>query len=82
MEPPSFDLFMRGPLQGAVEYFARAFEDALEVLPGTGIRQLHTIDSCFPAMAFYALRVDDHVEIVEYTVDPDYWELVGDDPIG
>lgn len=77
---PSFELFCAGPLEAAKIYFEREYDSALESIPGTGIKQVHTLETFFPIMVFYALAVGDHLEIVDYVDDPDYWDLVGDDP--
>ena len=44
-----------------------------------------TVGSFFPAMVFYAMRVGDdtggdHVEVVSFVPDDDYWDVIGDDP--
>jgi len=33
-----------------------------------------------PACVIYAAKVGDHVELLDITVDWDYWETIGDDP--
>jgi len=64
------------------ELFSRAFEDQPEGLEGTGIRVATTHEvPVFPAMSFYAcLLTDGSVEILDLTVDEDYFGLIADDP--
>jgi hypothetical protein len=34
----------------------------------------------FPVLGFFAIRVADHIEIIDFLEDDDYWDSVGDDP--
>jgi hypothetical protein len=61
-------------------YFEREFDDALEA--AAGIRFYMTVGSFFPAMAFYAARVGDGIEVLSFSVDDQYWENVDSDPDG
>lgn len=36
----------------------------------------------FPVLGFFAIRVADHVEIIDFIVDEDYWDLIEGDPEG
>jgi hypothetical protein len=76
---PSFELFMRGPLDAASELFSRSFEELYEIVPG--IRALDTLHTpFFPPITFYAALVDGYIEILSLTVDDSYWELLDGDP--
>ncbi|HVC71379.1 MAG TPA: hypothetical protein VNC61_14080 [Acidimicrobiales bacterium] len=75
---PRFELFESGPLAGAVAYFERQYDNSPEA--AAGVHFYTTVGTFFPAMAFYAARVGDHVEIISFTVDDDYWGLIEDDP--
>jgi hypothetical protein len=78
---PSLELFVRGPLDAAKQIFAREFDAAPEPIPGLGaMRQCDTLSSIFGPIFFYAIKKTDGIEIVDYLYDPNYWELVSDDP--
>lgn len=80
---PSFADFCDGPLEAAKLVFARRFDEAPCPEPGiTSIRQWDTLSKLFGPVFFYAMRVADHIEIVSYEYQADYWEQVGDDPDG
>lgn len=79
---PSFELFQARPLQAARDLFSAAFDSLPEAEQGTGIRYWITVDAFFPALVFYGvLLTTGEVEIISVTVDPDYWETIGDDPV-
>jgi hypothetical protein len=69
---PRFEHFVNGPLEATIEYFEREFETAPEA--AAGVRSYMTIGTFFPAMVFYAARVDDHIEIIAFDIDEDYFE--------
>ncbi len=80
---PRFEQFESGPLAAVIEYFSRDFEGAPEA--AAGVKFYVTVGSFFPAMVFYAMRVGDdtggdHVEVVSFVPDDDYWDVIGDDP--
>ena len=77
---PSFELFESGPLEATIGYFEHEYENAPEAVAGI-IKFYVTIGTFFPAMVFYAARVEDHIEIIAFTVDDDYWEQIGGDPL-
>jgi hypothetical protein len=81
---PSYELFESRPLAAARELFARWFDESPEAEPGTGIKVWITIDlPFFLPSRFYALLVEDYVEIIDVTIeDPqDYWAMVYNDPV-
>jgi hypothetical protein len=40
------------------------------------------VSTFFPVLGFFAIRVADHVEIIDFIVDEDYWDLIEGDPEG
>lgn len=79
-QPSEYD-FVSGPLAAAIRAFA-AF-DELAIALGPSIRALDVVDPVFGAVVFTAVAVGDGVvEIAGVAVDDDYWEVIGDDPIG
>lgn len=77
---PSFSHFERGPLAAAREYFSRYFDQALMEVEGSPVRYYMTVSTFFPVLGFFAIRVADHIEIIDFLEDDDYWDSVGDDP--
>ena len=79
---PSFERFEAGPLSAAELAFSLDWEGQLEALEGTGIRFVMTHGvPVFPAMTFYAvLGTDDAIELLDVTVDEDYFEMLEGDP--
>ncbi len=77
---PTLAHFEHGPLAAACEYFSRRFEDAPQPVAGVAIRLSLTNSPFFGPIAFFAIRTTDGIEIVSFTDDPDYWEIVDDDP--
>jgi hypothetical protein len=81
---PSFELFEAGPLQAAKVQFERQFDDLPD--PGVPIKAVMTTHvPLFGPLVFYGVLVRDDVgtevvEIVDVIIDPDYLDLVGDDP--
>jgi hypothetical protein len=65
-----------------MRFFAVAFESAPIPEPGaTSIRQWDTFSTIFGPMYFLALRTEEGVELIDYASDdPNYWQLVNDDP--
>lgn len=76
--PSEWD-FWSGPLAAALIGF-RDFENLLfDVRPE--IRTLHIVDPVFGALVFAGVLVEPGViEIADYEVDPDYWDMIEDDP--
>ncbi|MGH9047766.1 MAG: hypothetical protein ACRDVW_10715 [Acidimicrobiales bacterium] len=75
-------MFCRGPLD-AKQIFARQFDATPVPVPGVdAMRQWDMLSSIFGPLVFFAIRKTDGVEIVDCLYDPDYWDLVGDDPEG
>jgi hypothetical protein len=70
--------FWSGPLAAAILAFTRFDQLRSELLPE--IRSFHVVDEVFGPLLFTGLLVDDEVQIVSVTDDPDYWSLIEDDP--
>jgi hypothetical protein len=79
---PTLTLFERGPLAAAGEYFGRYFDVALVESEGSPVRYYQTVSTFFPVLGFFAIRVADHVEIIDFIVDDDYWGVIEGDPEG
>jgi hypothetical protein len=79
---PTMAHFVRGPLDAAMQYFGRFFDVALVESEGSPVRYYQTVSTFFPVLGFFAIRVADHIELIDFLEDRDYWELVGDDPDG
>ena len=77
---PTLWHFERGPLEAARQFFSRSFEEGLVESQGSPVRYWVTRSSFFPALGFFAIRVGDYIEILDFDIDESYWELVGDDP--
>ena len=76
---PSYQLFCERALDPVVEAWARDFEASPEAQPGIPVRVALTFPApFFPPMAFYGILVSDHVEIIDYTVDEEYWDTFDD----
>ena len=76
--PSEWD-FWSGPLAAALIGF-RDFENLLFDLHPE-IRSLHIVDPVFGAVVFAGVLVESAVvEIADFDVDPDYWDMVEDDP--
>ena len=75
---PRLEHFELGPLAAAVAYFEREFDRALEA--AAGVRFYTTVGTFFPAMAFFAARVGEGIEVLSFTVDDDFWSNVDNDP--
>jgi len=39
-----------------------------------------TVSTFFPVLGFFAIRVADHIEIIDFLEDDNYWDSLGDDP--
>lgn len=79
---PSFELFEQRPLRAVEEKLALDFGGCPPSEPGSPIRIVATAHvPSFPAMVFYAMALtDDSVEILDFTIDDEYFKLVEDDP--
>lgn len=79
---PSFELFEAGPLKGAETQFALAFDDLPAAIDGVAIKAVITHGvPIFPAMVFYGmLATDGAVDLIDVTIDPDYFDQIADDP--
>lgn len=79
---PTYAQLAAGPLAGAIEQFARQFDELPEAVEGTAIKVVMTAPvPLFGPLVFYAiLGTDDVVELVSLLDDPDYGDLIGDDP--
>lgn len=76
--PSEWD-FWSGPLAAALIGF-RDFENLLFDLHPE-IRTLHIVDPVFGALVFAGVLVEPGVvEIADFEVDPDYWDMIEDDP--
>ena len=71
--------FWSGPLAAALIGF-RDFDNLLfDRRPE--IRTLHHIDPVFGALVFVGVLIEPEVvEIADFEVDPDYWEMIEHDP--
>lgn len=74
----SYELFEQRPLAAVVEKLSRDFEGCLPTEPGSPVRIVATAHvPLFPAMTFYAiLLTDDSVEILDFSIDDDYFDLI------
>ncbi|MEM9034583.1 MAG: hypothetical protein AAGD18_08325 [Actinomycetota bacterium] len=78
-QPSEWD-FWSGPLAAALIGF-RDFDRLLRSEIAE-VRQLHLVDPVFGAVVFVGVLVAPNtVEIAGCSVDPDYWDLINDDPI-
>lgn len=79
----SYELFREGPLEAAALQYGREL-DALPVESGFHIAQ--TVPTpLFEPVAFYASLLEHDgvvtIEIVDFEIDDDYWELVENDAV-
>ncbi|HEX8803323.1 MAG TPA: hypothetical protein VF743_03990 [Acidimicrobiales bacterium] len=66
--------FVTGPLAAATVRFRDV--DSLPEEAGPAVRSVHVVDPGFGVLVFVAVVVDRGVvEIADFAVDPDYWEL-------
>jgi hypothetical protein len=71
--------FVGGPLAAAVFAFREFDTLSYDVVPA--VRSYTVVDPMFGPVTFTAaLRIDSHVEIVDFAHDPDYWAALDDDP--
>jgi len=76
---PSRRDFERGPLAAATLRFEQF--DTLAEAVGPAIRQCHVLDPGFAPIVFVGVLIEaDLVEIASFDEDPDYWDLIEDDP--
>lgn len=76
--PSEWD-FWSGPLAAALIGF-RDFENLLWH-SHPEIRTLHIIDPVFGALVFVGVLTEPGtVEVADFDVDPDYWQMVANDP--
>lgn len=76
---PSSQVFNDTVLSKIERLLETHFEAQPEAVPGVRFVMTHALP-LVPACVIYAGRVGDHVELLDLTVDWDYWETVGDDP--
>jgi hypothetical protein len=77
--PSEWD-FWSGPLAAALVAF-RDF-DGLRVDGHPDVRTLHLVDPVFGPIVFVGVRVAPGiVELAAFDDDPDYWDLIADDPV-
>ena len=77
-EPSEWD-FWSGPLTAALIGF-RDFENLLFDLHPE-LRTLHIFDPVFGPVVFLGVLIElDVVEIADFAIDPDYWEMINEDP--
>ena len=76
---PSEWNFWSGPLAASLIGF-RDFEHLpFDLHPE--IRTLHIVDPVFGVVVFVGVLIEPGVvEIADFTIDPDYWEMIEDDP--
>ncbi len=78
--PSEWD-FWSGPMAAAIIAF-RDF-NSLRSTDHPRVRALHLVDPVFGPVVFVGVLLDaDVVELAEFDDDPDYWDLIGDDPDG
>ncbi len=77
-QPSEWD-FWSGPLAAALIGF-RDFENLpFDLHPE--IRTLHIVDPVFGVVVFVGVLLEQGViEIADFSTDPDYWKMIGDDP--
>ena len=76
--PSEWD-FWGGPLAAALIGF-RDFE-SLRFTDHPRVRNLHIVDPVFGPVVFVGVLVEPGVvELAAFSDDPDYWDLIGDDP--
>lgn len=76
--PSEWD-FWSGPLAAALVGF-RDFESLLWH-SSPDIRTLHIVDPVFGALVFVGALIEPAtIEIADFDVDPDYWEMIDNDP--
>jgi hypothetical protein len=77
-------MFESGPLVAITKAFGDNFEGNAEAAPGVRFVMTHSLPF-FPAMCVYAIVVMDGpsewVELLDITVDDDYFKLIDDDPL-
>ncbi len=79
-QPSEWD-FWTGPLTAALIGF-KDFENLpFDLHPE--IRTLHIVDPIFGVVVFVGILLEPGVvEIADFAIDPEYWEIIEDDPIG
>lgn len=76
--PSEYD-FASGPLAAAATRFTDF--DSLPEVAGAAVRSVHLLDPVFGPVVFVGVLVEPGVvEIAGFTVDPDYWRQIDDDP--
>jgi hypothetical protein len=76
--PSEYD-FTCGPLAAATTRFGEF--DTLPEEAGPAVRSVHVVDPALGAVVFIGVLVGDGVvEIADFEIDPDYWDVVGNDP--
>jgi hypothetical protein len=76
---PSLADFEGGPLAAATFRFEH-FDDLPEAM-GPSVRQCHVLVPAFTPVVFIGVLVaPDVVEIAGFEDDPDYWDVIGNDP--
>jgi hypothetical protein len=86
-ERPDVADFHLGPLGAAIFECERRFDQLSADSPGSPIRLIVVPASgLFPVLVFYAMEIairadgDRRVELLDFTVDDGYWELIDGDP--
>ena len=81
---PRWEMFEEGPLVAIAKAFGDNFEGNAEAAPGIRVVMTHALPF-FPAMAVYAAVIVDGpsewVELLDITVDDEYFRLIDDDPL-
>ena len=77
-QPSEWD-FWSGPLAAALIGF-RSFE-GLSFDTHPDVRTLHVIDPVFGPVVFVGVLIaPELVEVADFAVDPDYWDVIEEDP--
>lgn len=51
------------------------------VHPHPEIRSLHIVDPVFGVVVFVGVRIDpDTIEIADFEIDEDYWQIIANEP--
>ena len=86
-ERPDVTDFELGPLSAALFICERRFDELLPESPGSPVRLVVIPASgLFPVVVFYAMALasepggSPRVELLDFTVDDGYWDVIDDDP--
>jgi len=76
---PNREDFESGPLEAARLQFARF--DLLPESMGPAVRHCHVLVPGFSVVVFIGVLIEESVvEIADFAEDPDYWDMINNDP--